>query len=478
MKIDYTKTGAGTVEVAINVEPEDYKEPFEKEVKDQQKKINLKGFRKGRTPRSLIQKMYGESILSDIVTKQVSDALNDYIEKENIKILGQPLPMDSSDPVRFEVGKDLDYKFEFEMGLLPEFELPELTEPFHYYDTVIDDETIDTEIEALRRRAGHQVTVESDFENEDIISFNGWELENGEVKNKGLEVDFTVMVERMDEDFQSRILDMKVGDTIDYDIYKIEKNLSEEEVKKYLMELDDDEMDEEVNAEFRLEIVKASRQELAEMDEEFFKMVFGEEVTTEEEARDLMRKDIKKEFDEQADQLLYREISDKLLAETELDLPEDFLKRWLKFRSEVDQDKDFPETEEELDAQYETVFKNRLRREVIMQKLTEKYEVTVSEEEVVSQLRKSLLRYLPPNQRHMINELLPMISQNESQVQQAYDQVSFDKVFSKIKEEITLEKEEISHTDFNNKLLELTKTEEEAEVPAELSSPEISTEEE
>lgn len=478
MKIDYTKTGSGTVEVTINVEPEDYKEPFEKEIKNQQKKINLKGFRKGRTPRSLIQKMYGESILSDIVTKQVSDALNDYIEKEKIKILGQPLPMDSSDPVRFEVGKDLDYKFEFELGLMPEFELPELTEPFHYYDTVIDDETIDTEIEALRRRAGHQVTVESDFENEDIISFNGWELENGEVKNKGLEVDFTVMVERMDEDFKSRILDMKVGDTIDYDIYKIEKNLSEEEVKKYLMELDADQMDEEVNAEFRLEIVKASRQELAEMDEEFFKMVFGEEVTTEEEARDLMRKDIKKEFDEQADQLLYREISDKLLAETELDLPEDFLKRWLKFRSEVDQDKDFPETEEELDAQYETVFKNRLRREVIMQKLTEKYEVTVSEEEVVSQLRKSLLRYLPPNQRHMINELLPMISQNESQVQQAYDQVSFDKVFSKIKEEITLEKEEISHTDFNNKLLELTKTEEEAEVPAELSSPEISTEEE
>lgn len=478
MKIDYTKTGSGTVEVTINVEPEDYKEPFEKEIKNQQKKINLKGFRKGRTPRSLIQKMYGESILSDIVTKQVSDALNDYIEKEKIKILGQPLPMDSSDPVRFEVGKDLDYKFEFELGLMPEFELPELTEPFHYYDTVIDDETIDTEIEALRRRAGHQVTVESDFENEDIISFNGWELENGEVKNKGLEVDFTVMVERMDEDFKSRILDMKVGDTIDYDIYKIEKNLSEEEVKKYLMELDADQMDEEVNAEFRLEIVKVSRQELAEMDEEFFKMVFGEEVTTEEEARDLMRKDIKKEFDEQADQLLYREISDKLLAETELDLPEDFLKRWLKFRSEVDQDKDFPETEEELDAQYETVFKNRLRREVIMQKLTEKYEVTVSEEEVVSQLRKSLLRYLPPNQRHMINELLPMISQNESQVQQAYDQVSFDKVFSKIKEEITLEKEEISHTDFNNKLLELTKTEEEAEVPAELSSPEISTEEE
>jgi|SRR5690554_3279473 len=478
MKIDYTKTGAGTVEVAINVEPEDYKEPFEKEVKDQQKKINLKGFRKGRTPRSLIQKMYGESILSDIVTKQVSDALNDYIEKENIKILGQPLPMDSSDPVRFEVGKDLDYKFEFEMGLLPEFELPELTEPFHYYDTVIDDETIDTEIEALRRRAGHQVTVESDFENEDIISFNGWELENGEVKNKGLEVDFTVMVERMDEDFQSRILDMKVGDTIDYDIYKIEKNLSEEEVKKYLMELDDDEMDEEVNAEFRLEIVKASRQELAEMDEEFFKKVFGDEVSTEEEARELIRKDIKQEFDEQADRLLFREINKRLMDEIEIDLPGEFLKRWLKFRMENENNNEDEVSEEEVETQYEAAFKNRLKRQVIMNKFKEKYDITVGEDEVVAQMRKMLNLHLPPHQRYMAEQLLPVMMQNENQVQQAYDQISEDKIFSQIKEELTLDKEVISHTDFNKKLTELSKsgTEEMEKAPFSLS--EASSEEE
>src|SRR5690606_6043202 len=107
-----------------------------------------------------------------------------------------------------------------------------------------------------RFRAGERIQVQSDFEDGDVIYFNGWELEDGEVKKDGLESNFNVLVERMNEEFRKEVLSRKVGDQLDYDLYQIEEGMSDDHVRKYLMQLESDEMDREVHPEFRLEIME------------------------------------------------------------------------------------------------------------------------------------------------------------------------------------------------------------------------------
>lgn len=465
MNIDYSKTVNNTAQIAITVEPQDYKELFENEVKKQQKKINIKGFRKGKTPKSMIHKMYGLSILSDIVTNKLQQSLAEYLDQEKIDILGQPIPVESGDPIKFEVGKDLDYKFEFELGLKPEFDLPDLSEPFHYYDAVIEEESIDTEIESLRRRGGHQEEVKSDFEKEDRISFNGLELEEGEIKQNGLEIAFDTLVESMTDEFKSKVLDRKVGDEFDHNIYEVEKDLSEEGVRKYLMELDEEDADREVNSEFRLEIVKASRQVLAELDEEFLTMAFGDEVKTEEDARKVIRDDLKKGFDQQADNLMFQKVHDKLMEDTEIELPAEFLKRWLRFNQENSQNGESPATEEEIEERYDSQFKDSLRWQLISEKLADKYEVSVEQDEVLDELGNRIRQYLPGQQldNQVYNQILQSLAKDEQQVQQAFNQIRTNKIFYGLKDDLTLDKEEISQKEFNEKLVEMSKNQQEQE---------------
>ena len=480
MNIDYTKTGNNTAQLALTIQPEDYKDLFENEVKKQQKKINIKGFRKGKTPRSMIVKMYGLSILSDIVTNKLQQSMTEYLDQEKIDILGQPIPVQSGDPIKFEVGKDLDYKFEFELGLKPEFDLPDLSEPFHYYDAIIEEESIDTELESLRRRGGHQEEVKSDFEKEDRISFNGLELEDGEIKQNGLEIAFDALVESMTDEFKSKVLDSKVGDEFDHNIYEVEKDLSEEGVRKYLMELDEEEADREVNPDFRLEIVKASRQVLAELDEEFLTMAFGDEVKTEEDARKVIRDELKKSFDQQADNLMFQKVHDKLMEDTVIDLPADFLKRWMRFNQENNQEGESPATEEEIEERYDKQFKDSLRWQLISEKLADKYEVSVEQNEVLDQLGNRIRQYLPGQQldNQVYNQILQSLANDEQQVQQAYNEVRTDKIFHGLKADLNLDKEEISQNDFNDKLVEMSKSQQKDQEPEGAATEEIGQEEE
>ena len=99
MNIDYTKKEGNAAVISLTLKPEDYKPAYNAEIKKQQKSTNLRGFRKGKTPRSMIVKMYGKAILADLVSKKVQESFSDYLEKEKIETLGDPLPIERDGPI-------------------------------------------------------------------------------------------------------------------------------------------------------------------------------------------------------------------------------------------------------------------------------------------------------------------------------------------------------------------------------------------
>ncbi|MBY5959895.1 trigger factor [Membranicola marinus] len=455
MNIDFTNNDDQTALIEVTVEPQDYKEDFESEIKSYQKKVNLKGFRKGKTPKSMIRKMYGSSVLTEIVTKKLQDALFEYLDSEKVDVLGQPIPSEDQEPLDFKVGEDLSYSFKFDLGLVPDFELAGIDDSYHYYDAVISDEVIDQQIDTLRRRGGTRESVESDFEEDDLISFNAREMEAGEVKDNGLETTFEVMVSMMEDEFKEKVLAAKVGDAIEFDIFKVEKDMSDEKVRKYLMNLDEEEADQEVNPEFRGEIVDATRLIKADLDEEFLTTAFGEEVKTEEEAREFIKKDLKQYLDEQADSLLFQEVHDKLMEETEIDMPDAFLKRWMLHNQNEDGSE--PMTAEDIEQRYDDQFRESLRWQLISDKILKKYEVTVEKEEILEELGRRIQQYMPGQQlnQEVYNQILQSLANDEKQVQDAHGQIRTTKMFKALKVDLNLDKEEISQDDFEAKLKDI-----------------------
>jgi len=105
--------------VTVAVAKEDYSEKVAKILADYKKNANIPGFRKGGVPMSVIQKQYGKAVLLDEVNKVLQKSLNDYLVREKLDILGNPLPKVTED---FDWDKE-DFKFEFELGLAPEFKV-------------------------------------------------------------------------------------------------------------------------------------------------------------------------------------------------------------------------------------------------------------------------------------------------------------------------------------------------------------------
>ena len=121
MDITQEKTGDLGAKIKVTITPADYSERIEKSLKEQAKKANLPGFRKGMVPVAHIKRMYGKSILVEEINNMLSETLNKYLTDNKVEILGQPLPVldnekefkwDNTDEFEFEyVGFELDPEY-------------------------------------------------------------------------------------------------------------------------------------------------------------------------------------------------------------------------------------------------------------------------------------------------------------------------------------------------------------------------------
>jgi trigger factor len=121
-----TKENIGLLheKLTVKLEKTDYLPSFEKALKEYSKKANIPGFRKGMVPSGLIKKMYGPSLFTDEVLKTVDKELIGYLQNDKVEIFAQPLPLES-DFKQLDVNNPSDYSFEFEIGMKPEFQLPD-----------------------------------------------------------------------------------------------------------------------------------------------------------------------------------------------------------------------------------------------------------------------------------------------------------------------------------------------------------------
>ena len=119
MNITRNNVDALNAIITVEVAKADYAPQVDKILRSYSKTAAVPGFRKGAVPFGMIQKQYGKAVLLEEVNKVLQENLNRYLQQEKLDILGNPLPKINED---FNWDAD-DYKFEFELGLAPTFDV-------------------------------------------------------------------------------------------------------------------------------------------------------------------------------------------------------------------------------------------------------------------------------------------------------------------------------------------------------------------
>ncbi|MEO1623988.1 MAG: trigger factor, partial [Bacteroidota bacterium] len=385
------EVGTLTTRLSVTLSKEDYLPKLNAELNKYRKKAQLKGFRKGKTPLSLIKKMYGNPILGDVINDLLQKSVTDYLTDEDVVILGQPIPADKEqeEPMDFDVNNLRDYTFYFDIGEAPKFEVKGVGKDntFERLAVQLPEESVDKELMSLRERVSKQVSVDTPIEEKDVLSLNAEELDGDAVRENGWACTFSISVDRMQEEVRQQVLSMKKGDKIpSFDIYQLENNTDETHVRKYLLQVDEADADKEIGNLFEAIIADVTRAMPADLDEEFFEKAFGgTTVTSEEEAREKIKTDLVGFYDKQAENIIYKEIRDHLMAENVLELPDEFLKRWLLFSNEN-------MTDELIDKEYEG-FAENLRWTLVRSKLVKQFEIEVQEEEILEGFKENVRQY-------------------------------------------------------------------------------------
>ena len=453
MKIERQEKDPLNSSISITLEKVDYESTFINELKKYRNKAQMKGFRKGKTPLNFIKKMYGQSVLADVVMEKINKGLSDYIAEEKLDILGQPLPSDDQDRYDFDPNALQEMTFTFDLGIAPEFEVNGLEDAHKIYEVEIPDTTVEEELDVARKRMGKQVEIEDSIEENDMLTIKALETENGEIKEGGWETGFTVLTNLInDESVKETVLKGKKGTEFDFDITTIEKDKDEAYIRKYLLNLDDEE-EKEIGNSFRGTVEKIQRVEAAELNSDFFSNYFGnDEISNEEEARAKIKDEIQKYYDQQAKLVMNREVMEHLMESNELETPDAFLKRWLATNNEK-------LSQEEIEKDFES-FRKNLQWTLIKNKLSAKYEVQVGPEEIRGEMRNKVLSYMQgyPMDENSLNDMVNRLLSNQEQVNRVYEELQAAKIFDKMEADLVLEQTSISLEDFKEVVKELNES--------------------
>ncbi len=303
--------------IKVVVDEKDYGEAVEKSLREYRRKANIPGFRPGMVPMGIVKKMYGKGVLAEQSYRTASNAVFEYLQKENIDYLGDVIPSEEQGDFDFENGKE--FEFMFEIGEAPAIELALSEKDKLTYHRIKIDKKMHADYRSnYLRRFGRLVDVEEVTSDEALTVT----LDNGEMNV----ADAYVGLISMSEEERKPFIGKKVGDKMSVNVNELYKTASQ---RAAILQVKENEL-EGINPEFSLEITKIRKFADPELNEEFFKMAFpAGNVTSEAELDEFVDAEISKELSRESDYLFTLQLRDYLVKKAGLQMPEAFLKRWL-----------------------------------------------------------------------------------------------------------------------------------------------------
>ena len=437
--------------VTVAIEKSDYEQKVENTLKDYRKKARIDGFRPGMVPIGIIRKMFGKSVIAEEVNKILEESLYDYFTKENLTILGDPLPHDDKIP---EINWDTQTSFEFifDIGIAPEFDAPvNNREKIPYYKIKIDNDARTQHVDRQRSRYGNFKETGQATGNEmikaDIVQVD----KNGEPVPEGIMVDdASIYLEYIKDDkIRKKFKGTRVGDKLELDLHKAFPN----EIDLAALLKTDKEKLREIKDEFRLTLKSISTFEKPEINQEFYDKLYSKDVVrTEEEFNQQVDKELTASFQRESEYRFTLDVRDHYLKKFKKDLPVEFLKRWLL---KVNEEK---LTKEQLEKDFDQ-FTGDLKWQLVKSKITRENDIKINEEELRNFIsfnyRMQFLQYygITNVPEETLTNYVEEALKNKSEIRRYSEKLIENKVYEMVKKNVKLDEKEITLEKFN-KLLE------------------------
>ena len=441
MNVIHENTDALNAVLKVSVEQADYETSVEQKLKDYRKKATIKGFRPGKAPASLINKLYRAPILVEEVNKLISESISNYISESKINILGEPLPSETQEKIDWE--NDKNFEFTFDMGLAPEFEI-KLTkrDKVPFYTIKVDKKMREGYIENILNRYG--TYVDADTANEKgLLKVMLTELnENEEPKEGGISVENASVAVSLvaDQDEQKKLIGTKVGDIL---VIDVNKSFPNETDRASLLNIKKEELS-SISPVFQATVTEVKDYAKAELNQELFDKIYGEgTVKTEDEFNAKLDEDIKANLLGESEQKFYVDMREKFAIE----LPKEFLIRWFVAVN------DGKYTRDQIETDYPS-FENDLKWQLIRDKIAQEQEFKVEEEEILnvakSHVYGMMMQYgmsqLPED---FIDNYAKDLVKKPEERRKFAERILENKVVGWVKEAIKLDEKEVSADEFN-----------------------------
>lgn len=442
MEINYNTTGEQMAEIHIRLQPADYETKVAQGLKKIQRQVQMPGFRPGKVPAGLVKKQYGAQVTADEINKLLQDELYSYIEKQQLDILGNPLPKQQTALPTDGEASTLD--FYYELGLAPHFDLKlDKSWTFTRKRVDVDAALIEKYVADVQRSYGNPVYPEVSG-SEDVLHVDFNELDaQGEIVPGGMFKSTSINIARHNSELaKSQLLGLKKDQHL---VFKAKD--------WYPTALDcsvtfgiDKAAAERFNADIRLTVKSISRMEPAALNTDLFDRLYGAgTITTEDAFKAKIKSELELMFEADADRFFKREVERECLKKLPLNLPDAFLMRWVNAVNEK------PLSEEELQKEF-PAYADSLRWRLIENRIVKDQNITVTEDEVKQEANAYIIsefkKYGQMPGDDEVQKICKDLLSKEKESRRFYEALYSKKVLGVVRDVCTIEEKMVSYDDF------------------------------
>lgn len=439
MKVTKNQIDELNMSVNIALDKTDWAEPRKKKLNEYRRKADIRGFRRGMAPMSLIEKVHGGQALAEVINTMVTDELNKFIEDNKLNILGEPLPGEKAADNNWD---DPDtFSFDFDIAVAPEVNVTLSAEDkIPYYTVTVTKEALKDYRQGLLKQFGQLESAEAAKAEDFVIA----DFVAGEQKIEGA----YVALRSMPEDIKKTFVGLKKGDSRSVDIVKTFPNEAD---RAAMFHVKKDELD-TLPAEWTMTVNDIKTFVDAPLTQATFDQIFGEGSCKDEAEFDAKVKErLQMEYAQESDYRFMLDAKEYLINKAAIALPDAFMKRWIKFAN------DDKFTMEQIEAEYD-LFAKDFRWNMIRTKMMKDQEMKVTKDDVMTQAKSmASYQFAMYGMQNVPDEHLTRYAEqmlgDRQQAERILERVEDDLVLNYVRKTATLEKKKISL----DKMRELTK---------------------
>ena len=431
MKATQKKVDDLNLTVTISLDKSDWEEPRKKKLNEFRRSADLKGFRRGMAPASLIERLYGKQALGETVNKLVADKLDDFITSKKLNILGEPLPSEKEDKNDWE--NPDKFSFSFDMAIAPELNVTVSAEDnIPYYTVKATPEAVANYKEGLLKQYGQLASADEAKEDDFIIA-------DFEADGQKIEGSYVALRSITDAEVKKSFVGLKKDAEMTVDIAKTFTNETD---RAAMFKVKKEELA-GLPAEWKMTVKDVKTFVNAPMEQATFDQIFGEGVCKDEaDFNQKVEERLQADYSQESDYRFMLDAKEFYISKAAVELPDAFMKRWLLAANEG------KFTMEDIEKEYD-LFAKDFRWNMVRGKIMKDNDLKVEKDDIMKQA-KSLVAYQyamygmqnVPDQ--FLEEGAKKVLEDRQQADRIIEKVEDDVALTFVRRNATIENKEIT----------------------------------